>query len=66
MRYLVLAMALLINGCHPVLADGSACYVIADSDRRAYCLAEERREPSMCYAIQDSSMRARCMAEVRR
>lgn len=66
MRYLTLAFILLFAGCNPaVAADSSACYVIANADARAYCLAETRKDASMCYAIQDSAMRARCMAEVR-
>lgn len=47
-------------------ADASACYTIADADRRAVCLAKARKDASHCYAVQDAGLRAECRAEVGR
>ena len=47
-------------------AETGACYNIADSDARTYCLARAHREPSMCYSIKAADVRAMCLAEVRK
>lgn len=47
-------------------AETGACYNIADSDARTYCLARAHREPSMCYSIKAAEIRALCLAEVRK
>lgn len=47
-------------------AETGACYNIADSDARTYCLARAHREPSMCYSIKSADMRSMCLAEVRK
>lgn len=47
-------------------AETGACYNIADSDARTYCLARAHREPSMCYSIKAAETRALCLAEVRK
>lgn len=46
--------------------DAGSCYVIADSDGRAYCLAVAHQNPGRCYTIQDGGLRARCLAETRK
>lgn len=47
-------------------AKAGDCYVIADSDSRAYCLAKAHKDASRCNAIQRTDLRAMCRAEVRR
>ena len=43
-----------------------ACYNIADSDARTYCLARAHRQPGQCYSIQNPAMRSMCLSEVRK
>lgn len=47
-------------------AETGACYNIADSDARTYCLARAHRDPSICYSIKAAEIRALCLAEVRK
>jgi hypothetical protein len=47
-------------------AKAGDCYVIADGESRAYCLAKAHKDASRCNAIQRSDLRAMCRAEVRR
>ena len=47
------------------LAGSSECYAIKDVDKRAYCLAQVKRDPGNCYRIKDSDSRNQCLAEVK-
>lgn len=46
--------------------NASACYNIADSDARTFCLARAHKEPGQCYSIKRPDLRSQCLAEVRR
>lgn len=45
------------------MAGTSECYAIKDTDKRAYCLAQVKRDPGNCYRIKDSDSRNQCLAE---
>ena len=47
------------------MAGTSECYAIKDANRRAYCLAQVKRDPGNCYRIQDGDNRNQCLAEVK-
>lgn len=70
MRYTVLILAytcaLVVTPGVAFAANAGACYNIADSDARTYCIAKARQEPAQCYSIQSAAMRSQCLAEVRR
>lgn len=64
---IALACAWVLLANHGASAAGaSACYNVADSDARTYCLARAHREPGQCYSIQRSELRQQCLAEVTR
>lgn len=46
-------------------AGTSECYAIMDADKRAYCLAQVKRDPGNCYRIKDGDNRNQCLAEVK-
>lgn len=60
-----LPMAFLFVG-RIALADSSACYNIANSDQRTFCIARANNDPSTCYTIKASDVRSQCLAEVRK
>ena len=41
------------------------CYAVKDADRRAYCLAQVKRDPGNCYRIKDGDNRSQCLAEIK-
>lgn len=66
MKRIGLILALIFGGCHPAMAeDASACYLVTDSDARAFCRAKVNKEPGTCYVIKKPDMRAQCLAETR-
>ena len=47
------------------MAGTSECYAIKDADKRAYCLAQVKRDPGSCYRIKDGDNRNQCLAEIK-
>lgn len=47
------------------IAGTSECYAIKDADKRAYCLAQVKRDPGNCYRIKDGDNRNQCLAEIK-
>jgi hypothetical protein len=47
------------------MAGTSECYAIKDVDKRAYCLAQVKRDPGSCYRIKDGDKRNQCLAEIK-
>ena len=47
------------------MAGTSECYAIKDADKRAYCLAQVKRDPGNCYRIKDGDNRNQCLAEIK-
>ncbi|WP_198971963.1 hypothetical protein [Xylophilus sp. ASV27] len=47
------------------MAGTSECYAIKDADKRAYCLAQVKRDPGSCYRIKDGDKRNQCLAEIK-
>ena len=47
------------------MAGTSECYAIKDADKRAYCLAQVKRDSGSCYRIKDGDNRNQCLAEVK-
>lgn len=47
------------------MAGTSECYAIKDADKRAYCLAQVKRDPGSCYRIKDGDKRNHCLAEIK-
>ena len=47
------------------MAGTSECYAIKDADKRAYCLAQVKRNPGNCYRIKDGDNRNQCLAEIK-
>ena len=43
------------------MAGTSECYAIKDADKRAYCLAQVKRDPGNCYRIKDGDNRNQCL-----
>lgn len=63
---IILAIAALMSTTAAQASNTSACYNVADSDARTYCLARAHREPGQCYSIRRPDLRAQCLAEVQR
>lgn len=47
------------------MAGTSECYAIKDADKRAYCLAQVKRDSGSCYRIKDGDNRNQCLAEIK-
>ena len=47
------------------MAGTSECYAIKDADKRAYCLAQVKRDSGSCYRIKDGDKRNQCLAEIK-
>ena len=47
------------------MAGTSECYAVMDADKRAYCLAQVKRDPGNCYRIKDGDNRNQCLAEIK-
>jgi hypothetical protein len=47
-----------------VLAAASSCFMIAQPDDRAYCLARQNQRASDCVAIANTDLRTRCKVEL--
>jgi hypothetical protein len=47
------------------MAGTSECYAIKDADKRAYCLAQVKRDHGYCYRIKNSDNRNQCLAEIK-
>jgi hypothetical protein len=48
------------------MAGISECYAIKDADKRAYCLAQVKRDHGYCYRVKDGDNRNECLAKLRR
>ena len=47
------------------MAGTPECYAIKDADKRAYCLAQVKRDSGSCYRIKDGDNRNQCLAEIK-
>ena len=47
-----------------LLATASSCFMIAQSDDRAYCLARQNQRASDCVAIANTNLHTRCRVEL--
>lgn len=47
-----------------VLAAASSCFMIAQPDERAYCLARQNQRATDCAAIANADLRIRCRVEL--
>ncbi|MBO1010494.1 MULTISPECIES: hypothetical protein [Acidovorax] len=47
------------------MAGTSECYAIKDADKRAYCLAQVKRDAGICYRIKDGDKRNQCLADIK-
>ena len=47
------------------MAGTSECYAIKDADKRAYCLAQVKRDHGYCYRIKNGDSRNQCLAEIK-
>ena len=47
------------------MAGTPECYAIKDADKRAYCLAQVKRDYGYCHRIKDGDNRNQCLAETR-
>ena len=47
------------------MAGTPECYAIKDADKRAYCLAQVKRDYGYCYRMGNSDGRNQCLAEVK-
>mgnify|MGYP000849122711 CR=1 FL=1 len=47
------------------MAGTSECYAIKDADKRAYCLAQVKRDHGYCYRVKDGDKRNQCLAEIK-
>jgi len=47
------------------MAGASECYAIKDADKRAYCLAQVKRDYGYCHRIKDGDSRNQCLAEIK-
>ena len=47
------------------MAGSSGCYAIKDADKRAYCLAQVKRDHGYCYRIKNGDSRNQCLAEIK-
>ena len=47
-----------------VLAAASSCFMIAQPDERAYCLARQNQRATDCVAIANTDLRTRCRVEL--
>ena len=62
---LVLLCMLITSWMGEVMAGALECYAIKDADKRAYCLAQVKRDPGNCYRIKDGDNRNQCLAEIK-
>ena len=54
-----------VGGMGEAMAGTSECYAIKDADKRAYCLAQVKRDHGYCYRIKNGDNRNQCLAEVK-
>jgi hypothetical protein len=47
------------------MAGTPECYAVKDADKRAYCLAQAKRDYGYCYRIKGDDRRSQCLAEVK-
>ena len=47
------------------MAGTPECYAIKDADKRAYCLAQVKRDYGYCHRIKDGDNRNQCLAEIK-
>ncbi len=47
------------------MAGTPECYAIKDADKRAYCLAQVKRDHGYCHRIKDGDKRNQCLAEIK-
>lgn len=54
-----------MGGMGEAMAGTSECYAIKDADKRAYCLAQTKRDHGYCYRIKNGDQRNQCLAEIK-
>ena len=65
-RYLLVPLCMIaMVWMEEAMAGTSECYAIKDADKRAYCLAQVKRDPGNCYRIKDGDNRSQCLAEIK-
>ena len=65
-RYLLVPLCMIaMAGMGEAMAGTSECYAIKDADKRAYCLAQVKRDSGSCYRIKDGDNRNQCLAEIK-
>lgn len=47
------------------MAGTPECYAVKDADKRAYCLAQVKRDYGYCHRIKDGDNRNQCLAEIK-
>jgi len=47
------------------MAGTPECYAIKNADKRAYCLAQVKRDYGYCHRIKDGDRRNQCLAEIK-
>ena len=64
MIIVILMLFFFLPALSALASDAGACYNIADSDRRTFCLAKAHKDRSYCNSIKAAEIRAQCLAEV--
>lgn len=64
--YLLMSLCMIaVSWIGEAMAGTSECYAIKDADKRAYCLAQVKRDHGYCYRIKNSDNRNQCLAEIK-
>ena len=64
--YLLMSLCMIaVAWIGEAMAGTSECYAIKDADKRAYCLAQVKRDHGYCYRIKNSDNRNQCLAEIK-
>ncbi len=64
--YLLVPLCMVITAwMGEAMAGTSECYAIKDADKRAYCLAQVKRDHGYCYRVKDGDNRNQCLAEIK-
>ena len=65
-RYLLVPLCMIAMAwIGEAMAGTSECYAIKDADKRAYCLAQVKRDHGYCYRIKDGDNRDQWLAEIK-
>lgn len=62
---LVLLCMIITSWMGEAMAGALECYAIKDADKRAYCLAQVKREYGYCHRIKDGDKRNQCLADIK-